>query len=334
MPTASRRRAFTLVELLTVVAIIGLLVAMLIPAVQAAREAARRTTCGNNIRQIGIALQSHMSLIGTLPAAAQSSPGGGFWPWTVAILPYLEQASVADSLRAASPANYTGVPRTIAESPMPSFICPSCSVGVLDTAATWRQKWGVGLRSSKSNYLGNAGPQVMWGGAGCSNPLADRQVNNMVQVSRGAIRRLRGLPASLIIDGLSSTFLVGEAGGAGLSQETQLLLPGLWAAAYNEQDHMFSGLRYGFSKLNAGNSLHSFGSFHPGGANFVMCDGSVRFVSELISHIPGNLQYAFEFCPVSANAEATVAEMRRPVYGVYQYLSNRDDRQVISSESF
>jgi prepilin-type N-terminal cleavage/methylation domain-containing protein len=89
------RHAFTLVELLVVIAIIGILVALLLPAVQAAREAARRSSCQNNLKQIGLALQSHHDVVGTLPMGASLEEGA---MWSAFILPYIEEGRLKDLL--------------------------------------------------------------------------------------------------------------------------------------------------------------------------------------------------------------------------------------------
>ena len=89
------RRGFTLVELLVVIAIIGILVALLLPAIQAAREAARRSQCMNNLKQIGIALQNYVSVHKTLPVGASLQEGS---TWSAYILPYMEESAVASAL--------------------------------------------------------------------------------------------------------------------------------------------------------------------------------------------------------------------------------------------
>lgn len=106
------RAAFTLVELLVVIAIIGMLVAILLPAVQAAREAGRRMSCSNNLKQIGLACHNYENAIGVLPVGGMPTGRGGYGhSWWVRILPYLEQESVFDKFDqtgALGGSNYTG----------------------------------------------------------------------------------------------------------------------------------------------------------------------------------------------------------------------------------
>src|SRR6056297_4264695 len=94
------RHAFTLVELLVVIAIIGVLVGLLLPAVQAAREAARRMSCSNNLKQIGLAVHNYESSLRSMPAAWShpGSSGGNGWSSLARLLPYLEQANLADEI--------------------------------------------------------------------------------------------------------------------------------------------------------------------------------------------------------------------------------------------
>jgi prepilin-type N-terminal cleavage/methylation domain-containing protein len=97
---ARRRTAFTLVELLVVIAVIGVLVALLLPAVQAAREAARRSSCQNNLKQLGIGLHNYHDALQTFPSGWIEHPTGNYeaWAWGSLLLPYLEQSALSDKL--------------------------------------------------------------------------------------------------------------------------------------------------------------------------------------------------------------------------------------------
>ena len=104
------RRGFTLIELLVVISIIGVLIALLLPAVQSAREAARRTQCGNNLKQLGLAVHNYHTSSNVVPPMV-TYPGGQFtqssgWAssWTVAILPYIEQTAMASAYNYSAPA--------------------------------------------------------------------------------------------------------------------------------------------------------------------------------------------------------------------------------------
>ena len=133
-----RRVGFTLVELLVVIAIIGVLVALLLPAVQAAREAARRAQCTNNVKQLGLALQSYHDVRETLPAAVQyccSLTRARGHTWTTSILPYLEQPALSDAITGTDsfggafsdgPLFHVGLlPAEIVSTVIPAYACPS-----------------------------------------------------------------------------------------------------------------------------------------------------------------------------------------------------------------
>ena len=117
------RLGFTLVELLVVIAIIGVLVALLLPAVQAAREAARRMSCSNNLRQLSLAMQNHHTALGRFPGESTGSVNGGpgFWG---RVLPYIEGANIETQVDYSrgflEPPN-----RALLEIPLPMFACPS-----------------------------------------------------------------------------------------------------------------------------------------------------------------------------------------------------------------
>ncbi len=168
-PRKGRSRGFTLVELLVVIAIIGVLVALLLPAVQAAREAARRTQCINNMKQLALGVHNFHDTNGKMPASVlqHTSVGGiddynqNFGPnWAVLILPYMEQANMFDSVATSVqgyPINGDATWRSIRGNKIKTFLCPS------DTGAD-TQNAAAGGGWARGNYGANAGPGMHWNG--------------------------------------------------------------------------------------------------------------------------------------------------------------------------
>ena len=138
----NRRRGFTLIELLVVIAIIAVLIALLLPAVQQAREAARRSTCKNNLKQIGLALHNYHESFNVFPPGyvdSSAAAGQGDYSWMAMLLPQVEQAPLYNQLRVgnvsfsanlAIPANLT-----VMQTPLPAFACPSNPTNQLNDAA-------------------------------------------------------------------------------------------------------------------------------------------------------------------------------------------------------
>lgn len=176
---STRRSAFTLVELLVVIAIIGILVGLLLPAVQAAREAARRMSCSNNLKQIGLAAQNYHDTFNTLP---YQSDGGNVNPasignpstqwmqvsWLASILPFIEQQNLYNQINfntqntLVHPSN-----QLVAQSIVDGFICPSNSQPALRTGQVPGYRWGAGgngntATAAGTDYVGNLGH--IWGG--------------------------------------------------------------------------------------------------------------------------------------------------------------------------
>ena len=160
-----KSRAFTLVELLVVIAIIGILVALLLPAVQAAREAARRAKCVNNLKNIAIGLQNYASARGKLPGGTYYDPSGVFTPplqhtWAAAIFPYIEEDSLFASFNTKVPI-YSPANKTAAETPISIYICPSDPLST--TPLLTNRAW--------ANIINPASAPGLWYVA-CSGPTA------------------------------------------------------------------------------------------------------------------------------------------------------------------
>jgi len=310
-----RRKAFTLVELLVVIAIIGVLVALLLPAVQAAREAARRSSCGNNLKQIGLAMHNYHDIhlcfppgqlfVGDTGGTGVNNRGKG-WGWSAMILPQMEGTSAYNnlnfSLRMADPVNLPTVQQRI-----PSFLCPS---NPQDNFHAVTGTWAINNPGLPIvNYVANGGS--FRNSFNTHNQPASR--NNGV-LMRDSKVRMRD-----ITDGTSKTILVGES----------LVYEFLWdpnlygrSRAQGTADSGLALMRIGRRGMNppdtANNTVkrESTGSFHPGGAQYTFSDASVHFISETISHT--NQSYN------EANLPA-----RRAAYGTWQMLWDKQDGQVI-----
>jgi prepilin-type processing-associated H-X9-DG protein/prepilin-type N-terminal cleavage/methylation domain-containing protein len=286
--TPRRVRAFTLIEILVVISVIAVLIALLLPAVQAAREAARRTQCVNNLKQIGLAMHNYHSSQDTFPPAyittivnnAASPETGPGWGWGVMLLSDLEQEplynAVNFSLQITDPGSITA--RTASLS---VFLCPS-DVGIGTVSV--RDGTGKVLLADLS-----AGQYVA--SAGQLEPGEYPDTNNGVfyRNSRNGVRD--------ITDGSSTTLMVGErsrnvadATWVGAVPTVQLCTNPRWAvqecgpASTMVLSHTGSG---GTGTIYVPNSKSSmvddYWSFHRGGCNFLFCDGSVRFVKESVN---------------------------------------------------
>jgi prepilin-type N-terminal cleavage/methylation domain-containing protein/prepilin-type processing-associated H-X9-DG protein len=289
---ASSRAGFTLVELLVVIAIVGILIALLLPAIQSAREAARRASCQNNLKQIGIAVQSYHDSQRHLPPPKALVPGAvlSYDPMrqnTVSffaiILPYMEEAvrySKFDLNKLVTdPGN-----DEIAATRLDVYICPSMRLprGVPETSCGEKMAPGSYITSTRTQYnFINAGKfdgAFTW-------PAASGTAGNYTVPAYT-------LSMKQITDGLSKTLLVGET-NYGLQAYKWDDCPSVngssrwgryfWAQGYPVEGwgHMtgeFPALYNDSEDFVSPNSLTTFRSDHPGGVQFVMLDGSVRYV--------------------------------------------------------
>ena len=283
---------FTLVELLVVIAIIGILIAILLPAVQAAREAARRMQCSNNLRQMMIAVHGYHDLFGVMPPEA--------WPWQgisvyTRLLPFVEQRSAFDTidfgLIGDNPDDQGNLGVfEIAKMRIQVLLCPSCS----NTFSSMKM-YGQEVDCFTAHYYGISG-------AAGTNPATGGEYSHIVAsetggmagpvADNGVIYESSSVPFSGITDGLSNTFCFGEIahndyegyfawtrGG----QKAQGVGPIIYGSAknvawsigviWNRSDPSYPMYK---SFFNNG----SFSSHHPAGAQFALCDSSVRLVSE------------------------------------------------------
>lgn len=280
------RLAFTLIELLVVIAIIAILVALLLPAVQQAREAARRSSCKNNLKQLGIALHNYHDVVGCLPlgaikAPSNSSAGTSGYVWVRYILPYIEQSAMYDAWNEDIP-YHNGTNLPLIRTTIPTLLCPS------DTATkTWNN-------APNYNYAVNYGNTSI----GRRSPF--NSVNFKIAPFHysnnhtGKSYRLRDMT-----DGTTNTMLMAEVRQGPLNSDLRGLI---WYAPHTgftahyppnatNPDYLASGFcQAGSADLgmpctgtSSANPLNfSARSKHKGGVQVVLGDASVRFISDNI----------------------------------------------------
>lgn len=301
---ALSRKAFTLVELLVVIAIIGVLVGLLLPAVQAAREAARRMQCSNNLKQMGLAHHNYHDAFKMFPPGAINGRFGAnraIWAWSAQLLPFIEQTSLFNSLGVSG----TEAAQTLTsnlllfQQPLPFLRCPSDAGPRLNEHSfnSVFDSNGAARQVIVSNYVGNLGHQGVVDGLASdfTGTHAHRSRINIRDTTDGTSNTLLVGERPYFLRGVNCSaalglVLRGEAGGSTASMPgSQLLHVGARGATLINAREQRTGSPF-VSNCGVG-----FGSTHTGGFQAAFCDGSVHFISETINHTPfGALDSVFE----------------------------------------
>lgn len=321
-------------ELLVVIAIIAVLIALILPAVQHAREAARRVQCRNNLKKIGLAISNYEGTHGMLPPGtvlsslitARDNRTLIHWGWHVFILPQMEQASLYQKL---SPDGLfpTQAQLDLGRTILPEYRCPSSSESAIAGAGgLFNFSTGVGEPTgiAVTNYVGNGG---------ISRDFFHKREGGVLQSHlHETWDNLVCVRLAHISDGTSQTFLAGERingsvrGQAncqsphsfwlGNSAWTNVGFGGAFHTSTPQRSHLALNR---CENISTGPVLYtgpSFNSAHTGGAHFLLCDGSVRFVSEDIDSVTTTLGPAPEF-------------NLGPLTGTYEKLLHRSDGGIL-----
>ncbi|MHC2068975.1 DUF1559 family PulG-like putative transporter [Bremerella sp. T1] len=290
----SARKGFTLVELLVVIAIIGVLIALLLPAVQQAREAARRTSCFNNLKQIGLAMHNYHDTFGSFPSGyiatgsdtrtplAEGEPG---WGWASMILPQMEQGNISDGLIDFRLSIHNGTNQAARETIIQAYACPSDQAPQLFEMHDHDENELFDIASA--NYVGSFGTIELHD---CEGLAAGQRCDGDGMLGHNSKRAMRD-----VTDGTSHTLMVGErATSLGGSDE---LLFSTWVGAVSEGEEAIARIlgvadhapnsQYEEDHDDHGHGheehhLDDFGSRHPAGTNFVFADGSAHLITETI----------------------------------------------------
>jgi prepilin-type N-terminal cleavage/methylation domain-containing protein/prepilin-type processing-associated H-X9-DG protein len=365
------RRGFSLIELLVVISIIGVLVALLLPAVQSAREAARRAQCSNNLKQLALAMANYEGANGTLPMGfwQQVVPQGPYEGWysgapgvMVALSPYLEQAAAYNACNMQLDI-YVAQNSTVQGTGVSTLWCPSDGsiVGLSHfySAADCHSDDCSQFVTYYSSYAVNMGTWTYFPDYQDAYFVAKLDAMNGVisyigfpnwlttvngHFNPGSVGPVR---LSSVTDGASNTIALGEHAHGLFSREPGPI--GLvdfydynWWASGQYGDTLFTTF-YPINPWKKLNNTVAYGnlgdafvlsasSFHPGGANFAFLDGSVRFLKDTIDTWPYDpVKGVPTNVSVNANGMFVVAPGKQ---AVYQAISTRNGGEVIGSDSY
>jgi prepilin-type N-terminal cleavage/methylation domain-containing protein len=345
---SSRTRGFTLIELLVVIAIIAVLIALLLPAVQQAREAARRTQCKNNLKQLALAFHNYLDVHNVLPPGQSiraGAPGGcngtecpdspdhKLWAWSAYLLPYIDQAPIYNAI------DFNGSPQTgvlndpdtgnakLMGAEVPVAHCPTDLASNVVKPPLGTAPWHPDQYCT-SSYVGNMGP---W-------PINDSVCGELM--AQGMLYFNSRVRLRDVTDGLSNTILLGETAWAtdaiildarpGILNDYNGYWYGRGLYTTSGGNGQLSLMKSAAGRINAPVNAGSvrrrvFRSLHTGGVQFALGDGSVRFISETIDYnglaLPAS-RLTGTTCNSAAESNAAAAVQ---IMGTFNLLTSKQD---------
>jgi prepilin-type N-terminal cleavage/methylation domain-containing protein/prepilin-type processing-associated H-X9-DG protein len=337
------RHGFTLIEMLVAITIVAILIALLLPAVQSAREAARRVQCVNNLKQLALAAANYHDVNGVLPGTSYAAATLGQF---VRLLPYLEQTSIYNaanfSRQALFPENIT-----IAGVAVGGMMCPS-DTGP-SSAPVDASIWPYGVppgdwRQCFSSYGSSSGTWTLNLTKG-NNQYAQRYANmNGVIFGESTIRLTE------ITDGTSNTLLLAEYAHGVLTGDATISSGLRWptteyqwwqvgGAGNTQVDTFFPPNAYKkFGSVLGDSATRNPASFHPGGVNVAFCDGSVRFLKETIDTWRNDPKTGYPpgigSVPSIEGDNLLYTTAPGTYFGVWQKLSTRNFGEIVSADAF
>jgi prepilin-type N-terminal cleavage/methylation domain-containing protein len=303
MRRSSSRQAFTLIELLVVIAIIAILIALLLPAVQKVREAAARTQCQNNCKQLGLALHAHHDTKKFLPAGAYTqaataaNPTGGT-TWLVHILPFVEQTAIFSKYNMT--VNYNNTATTpppnlpVGILKVPIYYCPSGSQALSDNSSETDTGASTGIRHFSTHYYGNMGPFATAAPAtavigGTTYTYTGSGIGgNGAFSNHGVLGVNTKVRLVDILDGTSNTIMVGERSLNEVPPNAPNKGYRSWIRGQNGGAGASKNVTFPINSpagnYNASNNFNDmcFASNHTGGVQILFGDGSCRFVADSV----------------------------------------------------